>query len=275
MKQFISKSVFFPIGFLFATTMAVQAHLPFIAPQSYVVDGNSTSVLAGFAEIPFASEVALRGFSVHLTTPEKTITPLTLNSNKAIAIADIETKTAGTYRIDATRDNTLEYVQVGKKWLRVMDSKASDLKPLAERNFILPSEITAKMKKVTHIRHEQLLTFFSKEKISNEVLTPNSDGLAVAFSQHPNTLQHGQTLTLSLSAQAKAQAGLEVITVKQLTHVDEKEVELKQTTDQKGNVVLAFPQSGQYFIQINSPTVADTVQPAAQSYRLHLAVQVN
>lgn len=260
---------------LFAASMTVQAHSPFIAPQAYTIDGDGTAVIGGFAEAPFASEFALSGFAVAVNDPNGQVQQLELKGTKFLTAADAETKAEGTYKITATRENKLEFANVNGKWLRVMESHNEQLPPLAERNFITPAEVTAKIKKVSSTRYEQLIGYFSKAKLTDTVLQANQKGLDVQFSQHPNSLTTAQPLTLTFTVDGKVHKGLDIVAIKQWASVDEKEIEIKQTSNEKGQVQLAFPQAGQYIIEVNSPATAEKAQPAAQTYRLNIALQVN
>ncbi|OUY06708.1 DUF4198 domain-containing protein [Acinetobacter populi] len=259
----------------FAASMTVQAHSPFIAPQAYTIDGDGTAVIGGFAEAPFASEFALSGFAVAVNDPNGQVQQLELKGTKFLTAADAETKAEGTYKITATRENKLEFANVNGKWLRVMESHNEQLPPLAERNFITPAEVTAKIKKVSSTRYEQLIGYFSKAKLTDTVLQANQKGLDVQFSQHPNSLTTAQPLTLTFTVDGKVHKGLDIVAIKQWASVDEKEIEIKQTSNEKGQVQLAFPQAGQYIIEVNSPATAEKAQPAAQTYRLNIALQVN
>lgn len=259
---------------LFSASMTVQAHSPFIAPQAYIIEGNGTAIIGGYAEAPFASEFALSGFTVAVNTPNG-VQPLELQGTKALSAADVETKVAGTYKITANRENKLEFANVNGKWLRVMESHSETLPPLAERSFITPAEVTAKNKKVSSTRYEQLIGYFSKEKLTDTVLQHSQKGLDVQFSQHPNSLTTAQPLTLTFTVDGKVQKGLSLVAIKQWASVAEKEIEIKQTTNEKGQVQLSFPQAGQYIVEVNSPETAEKVQPAAQTYRLNIALQVN
>ncbi|OEY97188.1 hypothetical protein BJI46_01820 [Acinetobacter qingfengensis] len=252
-----------------------QAHSPFAAPQTYIVDGDTAVVIAGFAESPFASEFALSGFDFSVVQPTGEVVTLEAKGSKYLTAADVETKAEGTYKVIANRENKLEYALVNKQWLRIMDSHGQALPPLAERSFITPEELTAKHNKITSIRHEQLVSYFSKAKLTDQVLKPTAKGLEVNFSQHPNQLQAQQAVTLTVTIDGKVQSGFSVVASRQLTKVDEQEIVIKTTTNAQGQIQLNFPQAGQYFIEVNAPEIAKGTKPAAQNFRQNIAVQVN
>lgn len=248
-----------------------HAHTPFLAPQAYVIDGNNTAVTAGFAELPFAAEVALKGFTFQATTPSGDVQKLELKDSKTFTIADLKTPEDGTYTVLATRHNAIEYVHVNNKWLRIMDSKSEQLPPLAERQFITPQEVPAQAKKITSTRYEQLISFLSKTKTTDQHLTP-TQGLKVAFSIHPNQIKHHTPVSLSISLDDKAQANYTVSISKQVTHVDEKPQTLELISDSNGQVNFKLPQTGQYFIEVNSPATAKDTAPVSSVYRQNIAI---
>lgn len=259
------------IASLSSLSILSHAHTPFLAPQAYVIDGNNTVVTAGFAELPFASEVALKGFSFQATSPQNTTQNLELKETKTLSIADIETKEDGTYQVVATRNNVIEYALFNNKWTRIMESKSEQLPPLAERQFITPQEVPANAQKVKSTRHEQLISFFSKIKTSDLPKT-NSQGLNVGFSTHPNQIKTNTATTLSITLDGKAQANYLVTITKQTTHVDEKPQPIELTSDAKGQVNFNFPQQGQYFIEVNSPAAPKDAKPLENTYRQNLAI---
>jgi hypothetical protein len=253
----------------------LQAHSPFIAPQAYLVDGNSSTILAGFAEVPFASEFALQGYALSLTTPKGASSSLNIQGSKYLTVADIDTAEQGSYKVQAKRDHRLQYVQVDGRWLLVMDSHGQSLAPLAERKFITPQEVKDTMPKASSIRHEQLLAFLSKQQLSTQVLKPTEQGLQLGFSQHPNALRSQQLLRIQLSLAGKALAGYSAKLSKQPTAIDEAVWESRSSTNAQGELELSFPKAGQYFLEINSPEAAQGAKPVAESYRVNVALSVD
>lgn len=260
---------------MLSAAMLAQAHSPFVAPQAYIVDGNTATVLGGYAEAPFAAEFALSGFALSVTHPTGEVQPLEVKGTKYLTAADVETKAEGTYKVTGTRENALEFAQVNGKWLRVMENHGDTLPPLAERSFITPAEVTKKMKTAKSVRYEQLVGFFSKAKVTNDVLKSTAQGLDVHFSQHPNSLTANQAVNLTVTLNGKAQQGYSVVVLKELATAGEEEFELEQTTNTQGQVQLNLPKAGQYIVEINPPEVSEKVQPAAQSFRQNIAIRVN
>ena len=258
-----------------ALSLSAQAHSPFIAPQAYIVDGKTITVIGGLAETPFSSEHALSGYKLTVVGPAgETQSPEQKNS-KALTVADVETKDPGTYKVLASRDNAMEFVQVSDRWLRVVETKRTDLPPLAERPFITPAEITPAMKRVKSVRHEQLVSFFSRDKTSEGVLKGEPKGLYVRFQQHPNTLKAAQPVTLVVTFDGKVQQGFNVAASRQLATAGEESEKIKQTSDAQGQVKLQLPVAGQYLIEVSSPEGPAKAEPQPVTYRQNIAVQVH
>lgn len=134
------------------------------------------------------SEVAIKGFNFKVLTPKGETQELTLSHSKALSLADVKTDQAGTYTVTGLRTGELKYAKVGQRWLRVLDAKAEDLVPLAERHFMTPSEVQAKTQQFTVQRVDQLLSYFSKQKQSEVKQERVQQGLRLEFSGHPNQI---------------------------------------------------------------------------------------
>lgn len=256
-------------------SIASLAHSPFIAPQSYVVDGGTTTVLGGYAEAAFASEFAISGFSITVTTPQGVVQQLEPQASKYLTIADVETQDEGSYKVVATKDSTIEYAQIKGQWYRIMQAHTDKLPPLTERSFAQPSEVAANAKKISTTNHTQLVSYFSKGQVSDGVLKTTGQGFEVAFSTHPNQLKAGQVLQLSLTANGQPLPNYEVKALKQIQTVADKEVEINVKSNAHGQIELILPTAGQYLLEVKSPTADKKQQPSSQSFRSNIAIAVH
>lgn len=251
------------------------AHAPFVAPSNYVVEGGNTVVLAGFAEQAFDSEVAIKGFNFKVLTPKGETQELTLSHSKALSLADVKTDQAGTYTVTGLRTGELKYAKVGQRWLRVLDAKAEDLAPLAERHFVTPSEVQAKTQQFTVQRVDQLLSYFSKQQYSAVKQDPMQQGLRLEFSRHPNQISLKTPFRVKLNLGNKAASGFQVTLEKQATTLGEAEKAILLETNGSGEVTLPFSAVGQYLVTITSPEQSEKIRPNAQIYRTILSLYVN
>lgn len=250
----------------------VQAHLPFLAPQSYVVDGESATAIGGFAEQAFAAEVALRNFNMQVIQPNGDVQHLTSEGTPYLTVADIKTAQPGTYQLQAVRQQQLQFAQVNGRWLRVMSVHGVQTTPLAERQFITPEEVTATMQTVNTVRQEQLLSYFSKGK-TTPLIHQNNDLLQVKWDVHPNQLKVGQVVIFTLQQQQKAQKNFTALITRQKTTINEPDIHFKAQSDTQGRIAVTFPQAGQYLIQIDSPQNDEKSIPS-DTQRIMIAVQV-
>ena len=258
---------------LSAVSYTAMAHAPFTAPSNYVVNGANTSILAGFAESPFDSEVAIKGFDFHVINPKGEVKNLTLSHTQSLSIANVDSSVDGTYQIIGKRAAAIQYAKVGKRWLRVLDAKGASVPPLEAREFILPTELTNKHEKFDVERIDTLLSYFSKYQSSTLAKPQAVTGLALAFSKHPNLIQAGDSTTLTVQLGEKAVANYLVNVEQQQTHVAEKPQTLKLKTNAQGQVVLNL-KPGQYIVTITSPETDENVKPAAVTYRTIVSMHV-
>lgn len=264
------------LAYAFAVmSMSALAHSPFTAPSNYAVDGANTSILAGFAEHPFDSEVAIRGFEFQVINPKAEVKKLELVSSASLSIANVDSSVDGTYQIIGKRSAAIQYARVGKRWLRVLDAKGTNVPPLNVRSFILPSELNAKHEKFEVQRVDELLSYFSKYKTSDIQPNVSVSGLTLEYSVHPNSMKVGQPLNLTVKLNQKAAASYQVQMEQQQTNIAEKTQPLKLKTDAQGQVTLPFNAAGQYVVTISSPEHQENVKPDAVTYRTILTVFVN
>lgn len=251
------------------------AHSPYIAPNSYWVQGEQTAILSAFAEEPFDAEFAISGFDFSVLTPKGQPQKLSLTDAKALSVATVETTVDGTYQVLGQRKSELKYAQVGKRWLRVMDIKSTDLPALEQRSFVLPSEITAKNKQQNVERIEEVTSFFSKNKTSPVHVSTDPTHLVLNYATHPNQLSTKTPLTLNMSLNSKPVQGLAVQVDKQFTQVGQQPAPIKLQSDAKGDVKVIFPAAGQYLITVTTPEQQDQQKLAPRSYRSIVTVSVN
>jgi hypothetical protein len=256
-------------------SLNAMAHSPFTAPSNYLVNGNNTSILAGFAEQPFDSEVAIRGFEFKVISPKGEVQKLELSNTASLSTANVSSSIDGTYQIIGERSAAIQYAKVGKRWLRVLDAKGENVPPLDVRNFVLPTELTKKHEKFEVQRFDEVLSFFSKYKQSDLQANSAKTGLTFAYSSHPNLVRAGQPFTLTVNLNQKAAIGYQVQLEQQQTDLTKKHEAIKLKTDLQGKVELPLNAVGQYIVTITSPEQKENVKPEPLTYRSILSFYVN
>lgn len=268
------KRTFLALSLSLVASIAL-AHSPFVAPSSYLVNGGQTSIIAGFAEQPFDSEVTIKGFDFKVIYPDGEKDDLTLINSKTMSIADIDTAQKGTYQLVGSRTGELKYVKLGNRWLRVLDARTDAVAPLAERQFAVQSEVTDKTPQTTVKRHDQVTSYFTKKATSKINIPLENHGLSVDFSGHPNQISLQKPFTLKLKLNQQPAVGYQIELEKQPTWDGEKIEVNKLMTNQNGEVVLPFSGVGQYIVTVTSPEQKETVKPDAETYRSIVSLYVN
>lgn len=243
------------------------AHSPFLAPQSYWAHGANTPILAGFAEKPFDSEVAIRGFELSAVLPNGEMKALSLTNSKTISVADLNIEQSGTYEILGERSSPLRYVKVDKRWLRVLDARGTQLPPLEKRPFITEGEYSDQNEQITVNRDDQIVSYLSKSETSALKNKKNSQGLVLDYSVHPNLLNTQKPLLLKVNLNQKPVVGYSVNVEKKLDALVSNKDSVNLKTNALGEVSITFKSAGEYIVTITSPETVINEKPQAQQYR--------
>ena len=268
------KKLLLTVSLSFCTFHAF-AHSPFLAPSNYIVNGGNTSILAGFAEKAFDSEVAIRGFNFKVINPKAESQNIELVQSKSLSIGNVDTALDGTYEVLGERIANIEYAKDGKRWLRVLDGKNTKVPPLSERDFILEGEVTSKHQKYSVERHDRLMSFFTKYKVSDLNKQSNQTGLNIEFSTHPNLIKRNTPFVFTAKIDGKPVTGYLVHVEKQQTNFNQNDKNEKLTTNALGQVSLNLSKEGQYIITVTSPEVSVTEKPQPKTYRTIASVFVS
>lgn len=256
---------------LFSTL--ANAHAPYIAPVSFNVTGGHSAVLAGFADAPFDSEVAIRGFEFKALTPSGVIKPLNLTNTETVSIGDIETAEAGTYQILGQREAAIKYAKVGQHWLRVLDTKGAPLAPAQKNHFIEEAELTSKMQQMSVMRFDEVRSYFTKQNDSALMLVAE-ENLNLKYSVHPRKLRQSVPLTLTASVNKQPAQHFKAVLEKQITSAEEKELKIETTANAQGELQLQFPVAGNYILTLTSPELDGKQKPDAKTYRTIVSLNV-
>ncbi|MDY6458126.1 DUF4198 domain-containing protein, partial [Acinetobacter faecalis] len=211
-------------------------------------------------------------FSLFNPNGEKKALPLT--NTKAVSVADVETSQEGTYQVIGQRKADIKYANLDQRWLRVLDTKDTKLKPLSERDFISELEVNEKTPQVSVKRFDDVITYFSKGKSSK--LVKNSEAnLTLEYSVHPNELKKNQPLMIDLAVKGRVAKNFNVEVEKQHIGLGEKDVVMKTISNNKGKVILNFSETGAYVVTVSSPDTEEKVKPIADVYRTIISLNVS
>lgn len=245
------------------------AHEPFLAPSAYVTENAQIPVLASYTEEMLVPEYAMKDVkSFQMIDPKQNKHELETSMIKSATLANLELKEQGTYTVSTVASYPLKYVFHDKKWKKLYDISADKAKPLAERDYMIPSDFKKSPKIVDVKRHWLIQSFVTKEKIS-DVQTVADYPLTLTFSQHPNQLKANETLILTVTKNNQpVQAHIE-INKKGYGH--EQASELKTTSQGQAGLTL---KAGEYVITVHQPFDEKSKKKPTDQYYLISTVQV-
>ncbi|MBI1450801.1 MULTISPECIES: DUF4198 domain-containing protein [Acinetobacter] len=256
---------------LFSTL--ANAHAPYTAPVSFNVTGGHSAVLAGFADAPFDSEVAIRGFEFKVITPSGATKSLNLTNTQTVSVGDIETTEAGTYQILGQREAAIKYAKVGQRWLRILDTKGAALAPAQKNHFIAESELTNKMQQMSVMRFDEVRSYFSKQNDS-DLMPVAEENVNLKYSVHPRKLRQSVPLTLTVTVNKQPAQHFKAVLEKQKASADEQELKIETTANARGELQLQFPVAGNYILTLTSPELDAKQKPEANTYRTIVSLNV-
>ncbi|MEN8382509.1 DUF4198 domain-containing protein [Acinetobacter radioresistens] len=248
----------------------VFAHEPYVAPLAFVTENTQIPVISGYAEVPFASEYALKDVIFHITQPDQSQTTVTPNTQlKSATVFDLALKLDGTYYISSKVSYLLQYALYNKEWKIFYDTTEGQEKSLAERDYVISGDFkkTPQLKNVT--REWSIETYLSKNKLT-EVKEKIDFPLQVKFSSHPNNIKAGHPVSLVVSKNNKLLTKAEIV----IREKGQSEQNTKTVlTDLKGRANLTFPAAGQYLLEITE-TQNPKAEPVNQYYKI-ISLSVN
>lgn len=246
------------------------AHDPFIAPLAYVTENTQIPVIASYAEDTLIPEYAMKDVKhFQVLDPKQSKHELETSMIKSATLANLELKEQGTYTVSTVASYPLKYVFHDKKWKKLYDISADKAKPLAERDYVIPSDFKKLPKIVDVKRHWLIQSFVTKEKIS-DVQTVADYPLAVTFAQHPNQLKANQSVTLTVTQNKQPLHSQIEIHAKGTQH--DQAIEL--STNALGQANVTFPKAGEYVITVNQPFDEKSKQKPTDQHYVITTVQV-
>lgn len=237
------------------------AHEPFIAPLAYITENTQIPVIASYAEDTLIPEYAMKDVKkIQVIDPKQNKHDIETSMIKSATFANIELNEQGTYGISTTASYPLKYVYHQKQWKKFYDMTADKAKPIAERDYLIPSDFKKSPDSVEIKRHWLIQSFITKGKIS-DIHTIENYPLQVTFQTHPSQLKTTQSLTITAKKDKKpAQVKIE-IHAKGTKH--ENGTEFK--TNEAGQTEIKFDKAGEYVITVSEP-FDDKQKPTDQYY---------
>lgn len=223
-------------------TFSAQAHRAWILPASTVLSGEEPWVTFDAAisnDIFHADYHAMALDDVKATAPDGSDLPLqNTHTGKYRSTFDLKLNQKGTYKIASTSNGLMA------SWEQDGERKRWRGKP---ENFEKEVPQGASKLEVTEISR-RIETFVTAGEPTKTLFKSNKDrGLTLVPQTHPNDLYAGEKATFQLFIDGKPAKQAEVEIVPAGMRYRDQQNSMTVTTDDKGNIAIAWPQAGMYW----------------------------
>jgi len=229
-------------GLALSLSFTAQAHKAWMLPSATVTTtGQWITVDAAVSnDLFYFNHVPLRLDSLVVTAPDgSTVTPENLGTGKYRSVFDVHLAQNGTYKVAIVNRGLFagyEVDGVQKRW-----------RGTAER-FVAEVPANATNLQVSE-SHSRLETFVTAGAPTERVFTATNTGLELVPVTHPNDLYAGEAARFRFLIDGRPAADLEVSVVPGGTRYRDQQDEMTLRTDAKGELSIAWPQPGMYWLE--------------------------
>ncbi|MGC4111402.1 MAG: DUF4198 domain-containing protein [Nocardioides sp.] len=173
---------------------AAHAHSPYLLPNTFdVSERDHVSVQASFTETFFVPDVVMKSEVWTVRTPDGRDQPLTATYTRDLAVLDVDTPAAGTYRISSGQreGRVAKAALVDGDWKFLRDGDAA---PAGGKVYDVRSLTCAEV-------------YVSRGTPTDAALAPRGRGLEFQALTHPNRLLAGNEFRLKVLYDGKPLAG--------------------------------------------------------------------
>ncbi len=239
-----------------------QAHVPYLAPESFEPIRDWVSLEAAFADKFFLPEAKFDQSTFQVVTPSgQSEAPSEQAMVRSRTLLEHQLKADGTYRFST-----------GQRYGAVFRSWQQDGKTINSRD---PKQQPPAGTKLTgHFQSVTLAeTYVSKGKPDQAALKPLGQGLEIAFISHPNDLYINQPIKTQLLFNGKPLANAK-LQLHQSGHSDEKHSQQLQS-NANGEVQFSVPDAATYLLLVRHRAPAPTDAKAPEySYSYSAVVEI-
>jgi uncharacterized GH25 family protein len=244
-----------------AVAGTVHAHSPYLLPNRFdVSQRDHVSVQASFTEDFFTPDIVMKAEAYHVIGPDGSEHPVTPIYTQDLAILEVETKAAGTYRIStgvrqgqlakATRENG--------EW-RFLDEREP-----------LPADV-----KVYDIRSiTRADVYVTRGAPSDAAVAPRNRGLELAMLTHPNSLFAGDTLRLRVLFDGRPLAGQVIALQRARMGFGDTPAPVEAASDADGLVAFAIETAGLYHVMTRYRFALPGPEAKAESHTYAVTLEV-
>jgi uncharacterized GH25 family protein len=234
------------------------AHSPYLLPNYFdVTDRDHVSVQASFTERFFIPDVVMRADGYHVLGPDGARVALTPLYTKDVAILDVETKAAGTYRISTgLREGASRKAALVKGQWEFFESREAPADSVDMQSWTRAD------------------VYVSSGKPTDQVLVPTGTGIEFQLLTHPNNLHAGSTAKMRLLFDGKPLAN-EVVTLQGVvTASGDNPAPLELRADAEGRVDVPLKSAGMYQLQSRHRVGPAAAGTKGRSYTIAVTLEI-
>jgi hypothetical protein len=239
----------------------VFAHSPYLLPNQFDLSTRDhVSVQASLTERFFVPDIVLKATAWHVVGPDGVSAPLTPIYTKDVAILDVDTPHAGTYRISTgARDGRAAKATIeGNEWKSVREGAAL---PANSKVYDTVSTTLAEV-------------YVTRGAASDKALAPTNKGLEFRMLTHPAKLLAGAETRIKVLFDGKPVKG-QVATLQRAGAIDgDTPPEETASSGDDGVLTLRFAQAGLYHVQLRYRFVVPGAAAKAESHSYALTLDV-
>ncbi|WP_431469672.1 DUF4198 domain-containing protein [Sphingosinithalassobacter sp. LHW66-3] len=246
MKLFRAPVVAIAAVAAFAVPAAVEAHRIWMLPSSTVLSGDEAWVTIDAAvsnELFYFNHQPLRG-DFTATAPDGTAMEIhNLNTGRFRSTFDVHLTQQGTHRVGLVREGAIgSYMLNGERQRLPRGFQMSQMASL-------PAGATDVQVVENHSRTEAYLTLGAP---TATLFQPTGKGIELVPVTHPNDLYADEPGVFRFLLDGQPAANLEVTIVPGGSRYRDEVGEMHLTTDAQGEVTIAWPQPGMYWMNLTS-----------------------
>lgn len=247
----------FAVSAALLVPFASHAHKAWLLPSATVstvdqwitVDGAVSNDLFYFNHVP------LRLDSLAIIAPDGSkLTPQNTHTGKYRSVFDLQLKQNGTYKVALVNNGLFaSYEEDGKRkrWRGTAEKFAAEV-PANARNLEVSESVG------------RIETFVTAGKPSETALKPANLGLELMPVTHPNDLYAGEASKFRFLVDGKPVPNLEVVVQAGGTRYRNEQEEQTLKTDANGELSVAWPAPGMYWLETTLQDQKTTVKQAKQ-----------
>lgn len=227
---------------------AAQAHSPYLLPSSFdVSDRKLVTVEGSFTESFFSPEVVMKSDVWAVVGPDGVRKPLTATNLRELALVEVPTEQAGTYRITTGQrvGRTAKAALVKGEWVFLED----------------PSKAPAGATPIDMQSLTMADVYVTRGAPTTAALAPIGKGLEFVAVTHPNDITTGEDAKFVVLFDGKPVKGQEItLNAGGDRYADVKAPPVTLTSDDQGRFTVKIARSGVYHIQARyrvAPTATD------------------